>query len=107
MLPTFWIFVAGFAGLLAGCVFVLVGGLGVTRRLSKRMDGLESDLDHVDMKVSRETKRRAGLAAADARSEAKSDKEIQKEAALRLAAESNTPKIPVASGFPSIFNRGG
>jgi len=108
----FWLPVAIFAfttfgGALAGVALLLIGGTGVTRLHGKRLASLEQDIDSVSDRLTRETKRRSGLAGAEARSEAQSYKDLKLDAERRLALDSanKAPIIPM-SGLPSQFNRG-
>ncbi len=105
MFPYWEILLASALSLIAGYACALLGVAGVTRRIMKRMDQLETDIDHVDMKVSRETKRRAGIASAESRADERTDKQLQKEAS-EILAKDNAKKVPVAGGFPTMFNRG-
>ena len=106
MFPLWETLLAALLGTVAGYACAILGGVGVSRRLKKRMDNLEIDIDSIHMKVSRETKRRAGLAAAESRAEERTDKQLQKEAAERLAKEGTPAKVPLVGAFPSMFNRG-
>lgn len=103
-----WLFLAVAAGgLLAGCLYLLIGGLGVARTLQKRCLALETDIDDLHLKVTREIKRRAANAATEARAEIKTNKDIQEEASRRLLQDPPKPRaVPDAPGLPSMFNRG-
>ena len=103
-----WSFLAVSAGgAVAGCLYLLIGGAGVARSLSKRMLALETDIDDLSLKLVREVKRRAANAATEARAEQKTNRDIQLEASRRLMEAPAKPKlVPDAPGFPSMFNRG-
>ncbi len=97
---------AALGGVVAGAAIHLIGGVGVVRQLRNRMQGLESDIDLLEQRLTREIKRRAGLQAAETRSEEKGLKALQHEAAVRLAQPANKPATPEVPGFPTMFNRG-
>jgi len=97
------IFVSLFlGGAVAGVVYLFIGGTGVTRLQAKRISALESDIDLVAERLTREIKRRSGLIAAEAKADDRSVKQVQRDAERRLAEET-TKKAPVP-GFPSMFN---
>lgn len=103
-----WLFVAVSAGgAVAGCLFLLLGGVGVARQLQKRCLALETDIDDLSLKLVREVKRRAANAATEARAEQKTNRDIQLDASRRLIENSGTPKdVPLPTGLPTMFNRG-
>lgn len=111
MLSAWIILATGIGGALAGWVFVLIGGTGVARELRRRIAQLETDIDAVDMKVMREIKRRASLVASEARAEDRSMKDLEREAARKLAeaapaAAALANARPIGNGLPSMFRRG-
>lgn len=90
------IFVAcAFGGAAAGCAWLLVGGLGVERVQNRELVTLRADVERLRADHLREVKRRASLAATESRIDAKSDKELQREAERTLRA------IP---GLPNQFH---
>ncbi len=97
---------AAFLGLSAGYGIAILGGVGVARKLRMRMTEIEGDYESLSERLTREQKRRAGVAASEARATDRTDKELQKEAQEHLAKE-NAGQIPlIKGGFPSVFNRG-
>ena len=88
----------GAGGLLAGALYVVVGGLGVARTLRRRIEALEGETAAISERLTRDQKRRAGQARQDVASMA----DLQREAAQRLA---EVPQRPSARGFGAAGRR--
>ncbi len=93
-------------GVVAGCAYLLIGGLGVARTLARRCSELEQSVDSLEGRLTREVKRRAAMAATESKADAKSVRELADEATRRLAANGpTTPDMP-PHGLPSMFRNG-
>jgi len=94
---------AAFVGGLAGGVLTLViGGLGVARQLQKSVDHQQSTIEAVADSLTREIKKRAGIAGAEARGRGQSDAET------RAAAEAyllDHPQPSRTTQRPSVVGR--
>ena len=93
-------------GAVAGAGYLLIGGAGVARVLSRRVAALESDIEQLRSSLTREIKRRAALAATEHRADERNEKALQQEAARRLqSVPAHDPEL-VQRGFPSMFGGG-
>ncbi len=83
-------------GAITGAVSLAIGGLGVTRRISRRIGKIEDQTERTDDRITREVKTRVGLAAVSKRTEA----DVKREAEARLASEPQSPasRRPVVAG---------
>ncbi len=106
MVPIWMLALSGVLGLVAGAALMHIGGMGASRRVALRCDSIEGDMAALSERITREQKRRAGVAAAEARDDVRTDKELQREATKRLATEGAASALPKVGGFPSVFNRG-
>jgi len=106
MVPIWMVALSGVLGLVAGAALMYIGGMGGMRRVALRCDSLEGDMAALSERITREQKRRAGVAASDARADIRTDKELAREATERLAKENADGRQGKLPGFPSVFNRG-
>lgn len=85
-------------GALTGAVALVIGGLGVTRGMARRLGKLEDQTERTDDRITREVKTRAGLAAVAKRSDA----DVKREAEALLSGNTQ----PSAERRPSVINLG-
>lgn len=91
--------VALIGGAVTGAVALAIGGLGVTRRMSRRIGKIEDATERIGERITREVKTRAGLAAVSKRTDA----DVKREAEERMAGN---PQSPALRQRPSVVSRG-
>ncbi len=84
-------------GAITGAVSLAIGGLGVTRRISRRIAKVEDETERTDERITREVKTRAGLTAVTKRTDA----DVKREAEAQLGSEPQPP----ASRRPLVVGR--
>jgi len=85
-------------GAITGAVSLVIGGLGVTRRISRRIGKVEDAGELTNERLTREVKTRAGLAAVAKRTDADVKREAQ-------AVLSSDPQPPASRQRPSVVGR--
>lgn len=88
--------------LLLGACWVSVRGMGGITALRQRVILLETTLEALDTRITREVKTRAGLAGAEKVAEAKS---LNEEASAYLALQTAPPATRLARPSPMIRRR--
>lgn len=97
MLESLLVFCLAAAGsLLGGTVSVIIGGMGATRILQRRVTALEDDVQEQEARITREVKQRAARSARESMETGKSaDVEILAEALkLRRGNGITAPNLP-------------
>lgn len=80
----------------AGAFIYLLGGLAVDRRINRRISTCESEIDHIEGRLTQEIKRRASQMGNEARADKKT---LYQEARSRLESHGQSDAFPVDPVF--------